>query len=452
MTLPYNIHSKGSVSLDTLISNVTVVTMNEKMDVLFGAYLGIAEGKIAYIGKNAPSEQPKTIIDGTGMVAMPGLINCHTHLPTAVLRNFLDDATKEEALKQLLVRQSKIDERAGRAAIRLALAECLRFGVTSVSDLYYSPEVTAEIVAESGMKANIALAGTRFVDDSEDFDFETDPGCKSLVSAVEKWHNYDNGRIKIDAGIHAEFTSNHQLWEALSAYAIEQGLGLQMHLSESAQEVADCEERTGLTPAELMNCHGVFRVPVTAAGCIHLTETEQKILGKAKVSAVAMPVAAAKQGYAATPITDCVKNGMNVVLGTDSAVASGNMDMFEAMRFAALQTRQAGGDGDVLPAAACLMMATVCGARAQGRAEECGMLKEGMDADIVLVDFSAPHLIPCHNVISSLVFSVKGGDVAMTMVRGKILYQNGQFPTLDLNATVSEIMEYAIPRLMKEEV
>ena len=437
--------------MDTLISNVTVVTMNEKMDVLFGAYLGIEEGKISYIGKTAPADQPQTIIDGTGMVAIPGLVNCHTHLPTVLLRNFLDDTAKAEALQQLLVRQSKIDERAGKAATRLAIAECLRFGITSVSDLYYSPDVTAQIVAETGIKANIALAATRFVDESEDFDFDTDPGCMALVQAVEKWHNYDSGRIKIDAGIHAEYTSNHKLWEAVSAYAAQQGLGLQIHLAETAQEVADCEERTGLTPGELLSCHGVFRVPVTAAGCAHLTETEQKILGKAKASAVATPIAAAKQGFAPTPLTDCVKNGMNVALGTDSAVASGNLDMFEVMRTVALQTRQAGGDATALPAAACLMMATVCGATAQGRSSQCGMLKEGLDADIVLVDFSAPHLMPCHNVMSSLVFSAKGGDVAMTMVRGKILYQNGRFPTIDLNAVVSEIMEYAIPKVMEKE-
>ena len=436
--------------MDTLISNVTVVTMNEKMEVLFGAYIGIEDGKITYIGDKAPDEKAATIADGTGMVAIPGLINCHTHLATAVLRNYLDDAGKIDALKELLNRQSKLDERAGRAATKLALAECLRFGVTSVSDLYYSPEVTAEIAAEVGIKANIALAATRFVDDSEDFDFDTDPGCKLLVSAVEKWHDHDNGRIKIDAGLHAEYTSNHQLWEALSAYGAEQGLRIQMHLAETAEEVADCEERTGLTQAELLNCHGMFRVPVTATTCAHLTETEQKILGKAKASAVATPIASAKQGYAATPITDLVKAGMNVALGTDGAVASGNLDMFEVMRFAALQTRSAGGDASALPAAACLMMATVCGAMAQGRTD-CGMLKVGMDADIALVDFSAPHLIPCHDVVSSLVFSAKGGDVAMTMVRGKILYQNGRFTTIDLNEVVQEMMEYAIPKVLQAD-
>ena len=436
--------------MDTLISNVTVVTMNEKMEVLFGAYIGIDGGKITYIGDKAPDEKAATIADGTGMVAMPGLINCHTHLATAVLRNYLDDAGKIDALKELLNRQSKLDERAGRAATKLALAECLRFGVTSVSDLYYSPEVTAEIAAEVGIKANIALAATRFVDDSEDFDFDTDPGCKLLVSAVEKWHDYDGGRIKIDAGLHAEYTSNHRLWEALSAYAAEQGLRIQMHLAETAEEQADCEERTGLTQAELLNCHGFFRAPVTATTCAHLTETEQKILGKAKASAVATPIASAKQGYASTPITDLVKAGMNVALGTDGAVASGNLDMFEVMRFAALQTRAAGGDAGALPAAACLMMATLCGAMAQGRAD-CGMLKVGMDADIALVDFSAPHLIPCHDVMSSLVFSAKGGDVAMTMVRGKILYQNGRFTTIDLNEVVQEMMEYAIPKVLQAD-
>ncbi len=434
--------------MDTLISNVTVVTMNEKMDILFGAYLGITGGKIAYVGKTAPEDQPQTIIDGTGMVAMPGLINAHAHLATSVLRNFVDDANKAEALQQLLERQSKMDERSAKAAIQLAVAECLRFGVTSVSDLYYFPEVTAQVAADTGIKANIALAASRFVDQSEDFDFETDGQCQELVRLVEKWHNFDNGRIKIDAGLHAEYTSNHQLWEGLSAYAAEKGLRIQMHLAETAEEVADCEERTGLTQAELLSCHGIFRVPVTATTCAHLTPEEQKLLGKARASAVALPIAAAKQGYAPTPITDCVKNGMNVALGTDSAVASGNLDMFEVMRMAALQTRQEKGDSAALPAVAPLMMATVCGATAQGRSAECGMLKEGLDADIVLVDFSAPHLMPCHDISAGLVFSAKGGDVAMTMVRGQILYQNGRFPTIDLNTVVSEIMEYAIPKIM----
>ncbi len=443
--------SKGCVYLDTLISGVTLVTMNEKMDVLFGAYLGIQNGKISYIGKTAPEEKPATIIDGTGMVAMPGLINCHTHLATSALRNFLDDTGKTETLEQTLARQDKMDDRAAKAAASLAIAECLRFGITSVSDLYYFPEATAQAVAESGIKANLALSSYRFIDQTEDFDFETDEQCQELVRLCEKWNGYDNGRIRIDAGLYAEYTSNFKLWEALADFAAEQGLGLQLHLSETREEVESCEDRTGLTPAELLSCHRIFKVPVTAATCSHLTEEETSILGKAKTTAVTTPIACAKQGLSSTPIIPCVKSGMNVALGTGGAAECGNLDLFEVMRFVALQQREAQGDASKLPAAAVLMMATVCGATAQRRNAECGMLKEGMDADLILVDFSAPHLLPCHNVPAGLVFSAKGGDVAMTMVRGKILYQNGTFPTIDLRHVVSEIMEYAIPKLLSAD-
>ena len=167
--------------MDTLISNVTVVTMNERMDVLFGAYLGITDGKISRISKTAPAEQPATIIDGTGMVAIPGLINCHTHLATAALRGYLDDPSQKETLEKLLQKEAKMDSRAAKAAASLAIAEALRFGITSVSDLYYYPEATAQAVADAGIKANIALSAYRFIDENEDFDFETDEQCRELV-------------------------------------------------------------------------------------------------------------------------------------------------------------------------------------------------------------------------------------------------------------------------------
>ena len=437
--------------MDTLISNATVVTMNEKSDVFFGGYIGITDGKIAYIGKSAPEEKPATIVDGTGMVAIPGLVNCHTHLATTVLRNYLDDATRADALEQQLSREDKMDSRCAKASALLGIAECLRFGITSVSDLYYYPEATAQAVAEAGIKANLALSAYRFIDESEDFDAAADEQCQELCRLADKWNGYDNGRIRIDAGLYAEYTSNFKLWEALAAIAEEKQLGMQLHLAQTQAETEDCLDRTGLGPAELLNCHGVFHRPATAAGCVALSQEERKLLGKKKTTAVAVPLSYAKAGYPSTPILESVKAGMNVALGTDGAVACGNLDMFEVMRGAALAARTASGEPSAMPAPAVLMMATTCGARAQGRTEETGMLKEGMDADIVLVDFSAPHLMPCHNVLNGLVFSAKGGDVAMTMVRGKILYQNGAFPTIDLKTVVEELTGYGIPRLFGSE-
>ena len=425
--------------------------MNPRMEVIFGAHIGIEDGKIASISKKPPAEAPKTIIEGTGMVAIPGLINCHTHLATSVLRSYTDDLGNTEALQFLLQKEAKMDSRTAKAAALLSIAECLRFGVTSVSDLYYYPNATAEAVAQSGIKANLALSSYRFIDQNEDFDFETDEQCQELVRVVDKWHGYDGGRIRIDAGIYAEYTSNYKLWEGLAGYASEKGIGMQLHLAQTQGEVDSCLDRTGMGPGELLNCHNLFAVPATAAGCTYLEEHERKLLGKKKVTAVATPLTAYKNGRSSTPILDCVKAGMNVALGTDGTIESGNLDMFEVMRFAAMSARKESGDPAALPSSAALMMATVTGAQAQGRAKECGMLQVGMDADLALVDFTAPHLMPCHNVLNGLVWSAKGGHVAMTMVRGQILYQNGRFPTIDLKEVVEELTSYAIPTLFEDQ-
>ncbi len=437
--------------MNTLISNVTIVTMNEKMDVLFGAYLGIDEGKISYLGKTAPEEQPQTILDGTGMVLLPGLVNCHTQLATTVLRSYLDDLSSTEALQEQLKKEAKMDARGAKAAALMGIAECLRFGITSVSDLYYYPDATAEAIAESGIKGNVALSAYRFIDENEEFDFDTDEQCQELVRITEKWNGYDDDRIKIDAGIHAEYTSNYKLWESLVGFAAEKKLGFQLHLAETQNETDSCLDRTGLGVAELLGCHGIFNLPATAVGCACLSEEEQKMLGKKKATAVACPLTAAKKGQPGTPVLESVRAGMNVALGTGGALDAGNLDMFETMRGLAMSVRSANNNASALPASAALMMATNCGARAQGREATCGMIKVGMDADLCLVDFSAPHLMPCHNVPNALVFSAKGGDVAMTMVRGKILYQNGQFPTIDLKSVVEELTNYAIPRLFTGE-
>ena len=170
--------------MDKLISNVTIVTMDERMNVIFGGFIGIGGGKIVSIGKTAPAEQPATIIDGTGMVAMPGLINAHTHLATTVLRSYLDELASHEALEQLLQKEARMDSRIAKASSLLGIAECLRFGITSVSDLYYYPDATADAVAESGIKANLALSSYRFIDQSEEFDFDTDELYFQLCSTL----------------------------------------------------------------------------------------------------------------------------------------------------------------------------------------------------------------------------------------------------------------------------
>lgn len=438
--------------MDLLFSGVTIVTLDEAMHVHFGGYLGVTGTKISYISKDPPPQAPEKIMDATGMVLMPGLINCHTHLAMSLLRGCAEDCGLSRWLSDyVLPREDRLDARAARAGVMLSLAECLRFGITSVSDLYSFPDVTAGAVAEVGIKANIAPSLTLFADESEDFDFDKDPACRHLQELVERWHGYDGGRIRVDVGIHAPYTSHYKLWEPLSAYAKEMGLRVQVHLSETAGEESECQERCGLTATQLLDCHRVFDVPGTAAHCIRLSREDMGLLARQGVSAVHCPVSNLKLVSGVAPVADMVKAGMNVALGTDSAASNNNLDLFEEMKTAALIAKLKAEDPAALPPQALVMMATVCGARAQGREAECGMLKVGMDADLILVDFTAPHLMPCHDVWSSLVYGVRGSDVALTMVRGKILYAGGKFTTIDLDDVVREMRDYAMDRIFSAQ-
>ena len=224
-----------------------------------------------------------------------------------------------------------------------------------------------------------------------------------------------------------------------------------MHLSETKKEHDACVEKYGLTPAQVLDCHHVFDVPVVAAHCVHVTQEDMQLLAKRHVSAAHCPVSNLKLASGCADVLGMVKAGMNVCLGTDSVASNNNLDLFEEIKAAALMAKGKTGDPKALPAEAALMMATVCGARAQGRSAECGVIELGMDADLILLDFNQPHLIPCHNVLSQLVYAASGHDVALTMVRGKILYADGKYPTLDIAGALKELHDYAIPRVFSDE-
>lgn len=431
--------------MDTLFSNITVVTMDEDLRVLFSAFVGVTDGKISYISDVAPQEHPQQIINGEGMVLMPGLINCHTHLAMSPMRSFADDTELQTWLNDYIFpTEAHLDGRCVKAATLLSLAECLRFGTTSVSDMYYFCDEVAQAVAESGIKANISRSITLF---DQDFDFETNPSCQEMVAIKEKWHGYDNGRIKVDASIHGEYTSDYRLWDALSEYAINEGLGMQVHLSETKKEHEECKERYGLTPAQVLDCHHVWDAPAIAAHGVWLEPEDMALLAKRHVSCAHNPCSNLKLASGCAKVEEMVKAGMNVCLGTDSNVSNNSLDMFEEIRAATYMAKGISLNPKALPAHAAVMMATVCGARAQRREKECGMIKVGMDADLIMLDFTQPHLMPCHNVMSHLAYAANGHDVVMTMVRGKILYAAGKYLTIDLEAVVKELAEYVMPKM-----
>ena len=437
--------------MDTLFSHATIVTMDARMSLWVDAFLGVTDGKITYLGKKAPEEKPAQIIDATGMVLMPGLINCHTHMPMSIVRGYADDLSLQDWLQYKIVPLEKnLNDRIIKSATLLAIAEALRFGTTSFTDMYRFSDAVAQAVAESGIKANLCQHEDYFGDPDE-YDREKDPFFRQTAALHEKWHGYDNGRIRVNTCIHAEYTSSYPLWDAVAEYSINENLPVHVHLSETKREHEACKEHYGLTPAQVLDCHHVFDKGGFAAHCVWLEEDDMKLLAKRGVSAVHCPISNMKLASGAADVMGMVKNGMNVCLGTDSVASNNNLDLFEEIKCAALMAKCKTLDAAAVPAEAVLMMATVCGARAQGRQDECGQIKEGMDADLILLDFNQPHLIPCHNVLSSLAYAASGHDVVMTMVRGKILYFAGKYPTIDLAAVAQELHDYAIPTVFSAE-
>ena len=195
--------------MDTLFSNITAVTMADKLPVILGAYVGVTDGKISYISTQPPQETARRVIDGRGMVLMPGLINCHAHLPMTPLRGYGDDNNLADWLNNYIFPKEDLwDDRAIRAATLLGLAECLRFGTTSVSDMYYFSDTICQCVDQVGIKGNISRSITVF---DEDYCFDKHPGSQEAAAWAEKWDGYDNGRIRMEMSIHAEDVYKRQV-------------------------------------------------------------------------------------------------------------------------------------------------------------------------------------------------------------------------------------------------
>lgn len=432
--------------MDILFENVTAVTMDDAAQVLTGAYIGVEDGKITYMGHTPPEDPVGKTIDGTGKVLMPGLVNSHTHLPMTLLRGYADGYDLQTWLEEYIFpAEDRLDGRAVKCAALLGIAEALSFGTTSVSDMYSFCDEILQAVELSGIKANISRGTTQF---TEDFDFETNPACMELQAIHQKWHNRDKGRIKIEVSIHAEYTSNYLLWEALSEYAINNNLGMHVHLSETKSEHESCLEKYGLTPAQLLDCHRVWDTRAIAAHCVHVTDEDISLLARRGVTAAHNPVSNCKLASGIARVPQMLNQGLNVALGTDGVSSNNNMDLFEEIKLAAILHNANTLNPQAVSAYDALKMATVNGAKAQGRENECGKIAPGFDADLILLDFQKPHLIPCHNVLSNLAFSAKGSDVILTMVRGKILYDHGKFTFFDLDQTVKELEQYALPLIM----
>lgn len=433
--------------MELLIKNITAVTMDPANPVLKNCQIGIDRGKICWLSGRLPAEPADRVIDGAGKLAMPGLVNAHTHLPMTLLRGYADDYALQSWLHDhIFPAEDRLDARCIRAGALLGVAECLRFGITSVTDMYFQLPTIAEVCFQAGIKANLCNAGMGF--DQARYDFDQAQETLETKEALKTWHMADSGRIRIDAGIHGEYTSFPALWRAEAEFARQHGLHMHLHLSETRQEHQECLARWGKTPAQALAEQGVFDTRTTAAHGVWLTEQDMELLAEKGVTVAHNPVSNLKLASGVAPVAKMLEKGVNIALGTDGMASNNSHDLFQEIKLCAILQKGISGDPQALPAWQALRCATLGGAYAQGREQECGALRPGMDADIILLDASGPAMQPMHSPVSALCYSASGQDVALTMVRGKILYEQGQFYTIDLEQALYEIEHYALPRIL----
>ena len=433
--------------MSILIHNCTAALMDEAGTVLPGAFVAVEGTQITYVGTQRPQGSFEEEIDGEGGVLMPGFVNAHTHVPMTAMRGYGDGNNLQDWLNNYIFPvEARWDDRAVRACTALGLAEMIASGVTSIADMYMRTDIIAQEVASAGISANLSVGGVLF---SEGFDPDTNHDCVAQRELTEKWHNYNDGQIRVDASIHGEYTSRAELWQWMADYAREHQLGMHVHISETKAEHEACIARHGKTPIQILNDYGVWDTRAIAAHCVWTTPEDWAIMAEKGISAIHNPISNLKLGSGIAPIPAMKKAGVNVCLGTDGVSSNNCIDFFSDLKFAAILHNGAGCDPLALLPADALRMATRDGGAALGR--KTGMIQGGYEADLILVDFSHLNLTPCHSVLSNLAYAAHGTDVCMNMARGKVIYKDGDFLTIDLERVRREVADYALPLLFQSK-
>lgn len=398
------------------------------------AYLGVDGDTICYLSEQAPAEPYDEEKSLRGKLVLPGLINCHNHSPMVFLRGIGSDLNLQDWLYQYIFpTEAKWTDHGVRVASELALLEMIACGTTSFSDMYYHSEQTVLAAIDAGIKLNVC----RSTQGRPELAFADNVDCKEGVALFDRWHNAANGRIRVDFCIHAEYTNTPDTIRAYSELCRQKGARMQLHLSETSTEQEACIAKYGKTPAELFDSLGTFAVPVTAAHCVWVTDSDIELLKARGVSPVHCPSSNMKIGSGFAPVQKMLDRGLNVTLGTDGAASNNNLNLLEELHLASIIHNGYLHDPTVMKPGDLLRMATVNGAKAQGRSDT-GELKIGKKADLIAIDFDKPHLIPALDYPAMLTYSVQDSDVCLTMVDGKILFENGEYKTLDAERIKAE--------------
>lgn len=416
-----------------LFKDITII--DESFQVCENMYVGIDGEKITYISKDAPKEDFGRVYDGRGKLLMSAFINTHAHSPMTLMRGYGENMALQDWLnKRIFPFEAKLTGEAVYWGTLLAMAESIRFGIVSTTDMYYFSEDMIRAIEESGTKNNLSRSVTCF-DDSQMWELES---AREMKEIYQTYHNAANGRIRVDMSIHAEYTSTPKIVRQMAEYTSSIGANMHVHLSETKLEHEECKARhNGLTPAAYFNSLGLFDTRTTAAHCVWLEDEDYAILKEKGVTVASNPVSNMKLASGVCNVPRLLAEGINVSLGTDSVASNNSLNFIEEMKYFATAAKERLKDPTAVTPVQALRAATLAGAVSQGR-EDCGLLKVGSKADLIVLDISGPHMHPVHDLINNIVYSASGSDVILTMSDGKVLYENGNFFTIDIEKTIYE--------------
>jgi 5-methylthioadenosine/S-adenosylhomocysteine deaminase len=387
-------------------------------------------GTIRAVGEGIRKEckgEADLIIDGNGMIALPGLVNTHTHAAMSLLRGYADDMILQDWLSQKIwPLEAHLTPGDVYRGTKLACLEMIKSGTVAFNDMYFMMDEAARAVNEAGIRATLSYG---FIDlfSAEKREAE----CRATENLVRHIRSLDNPRIRAAVGPHAIYTVSPEGLRWCAEFAGEQEIGIHIHLSETEKEVNDCIAQNGKRPAVHLDECGILTPRTVAAHCCWLDEAECRLLAKRGVSVSHNPASNMKLATnRAMPYPWLKAAGVNVCLGTDGCASNNNLDMFEERKIAALLQKFFWNNPVLLPAGEARELSGPHGARALGLATASGLVP-GAPADIILVRVQEPCNTPLHNADSNLVYACNGACVDTTICSGRILMHGREVPGED---------------------
>ncbi|MDP2862193.1 MAG: amidohydrolase [Desulfobacterales bacterium] len=431
----------NNFSADLMITNGTVITMDGEDSVIENGTVAVKGENIVAVGKAGELSTCKAskIIDARGGIIMPGLINAHTHASMTIFRGLADDLPLMAWLNDhIFPAEADLTPEKVYDGALLACAEMILSGMTCFCDMYLFEEHVAQAAKDAGMRA---VVGEVLFDFPSPNYGSLEKGFAYTEMLVEKYRNAPLINIAVEP--HSTYLCAPGLLEKASLLAQKNDLLLVIHVSETKSEVSEINEKYGLTPVGFLASLGVLSPNLLACHCVHLTEDDIALLKKHDVKVAHNPESNMKLASGIAPVTELLKMGVCVGIGTDGCASNNNLDIFHEMSMAAKLGKVHMRDPAAMNAKSVLRMATIDGARALGLSGITGSLEPGKKADIIILDTRKPHLTPMYNPVSHLVYAARGSDVLTSVINGRLIMEERKILSLDISKIAGKVMRIA---------